>query len=245
VFALCIPKVPYRCPPGPYERACLVAHYLKTNKPRSKVLILDANDDVVSKKGLFTKVWNENYKGIVEYRREHTLTDVDPASRTLRFEFGDKVRADVLNIVPPQRAGSLARSAGLVNVNNRWCGVDWLSLESTAVPNIHVVGDATFPAPAMPKSGHMANQQAKVAAAAILNLLAGLPPNSEPMLTNTCYSFVDARNAVHIGSVHRYQAAEKTFVAVSGASGLSAAPSEIEGKFALSWARNIWADSLG
>jgi sulfite dehydrogenase len=243
IFALCIPKAPYRCPPGPYERACMVAHYFKKAKPKSKVLILDANEDIVSKKGLFTKVWADQYKGMVEYRPASELRDVDAATNSAILEF-DKVRANVLNVIPPQRAGNVARIAGLITANDRWCGIDWLSMESVAQKNIHVLGDATLSAPMMPKSGHMANQHAKVAAAAILNLLAGQPPNPEPMVMNTCYSFVDDRNVVHVASVHRYDPAQKLFVTVPGSGGLSPAPSEIEGKFAFAWAKNIWADML-
>jgi sulfite dehydrogenase len=242
VFALCIPKAPYRCPPGPYERACMVAHYLKKNKPKSKVLILDANEDVVSKKGLFMKVWSTQYAGMVEYRKEHNITGLDVGSKTVKFDFGDPVKADVLNIVPAQIAASLAKP--FINKNNRWVGVDWLSMETEVAKNIHVIGDATFPAPAMPKSGHMANQHAKVAAAAIVNLLAGQEVNQEPMVTNTCYSFVDGKNSIHVASAHAYDAKEKTFKVVAGSSGVSVAPSEIEGKFANAWAKNIWADML-
>lgn len=244
VYAITIPKAPYRCPPGPYERACMVAHYFKNAKPKSKVLILDANEDVVSKKTLFTKFWSDAYKGIVEYRPNSELRDVDAKNMTAVLEF-DKVNADVLNVVPPQRAADIARAAGLITANERWCGVDWLSMESLAQKHIHVLGDATLAAPAMPKSGHMANQHAKVAAAAILNALAGQPPNPEPMMVNTCYSFVDAVHAIHISSVHRYDPVQKTLVSIQGAGGLSAAPNEAEGKFALAWARNIWADMLG
>ena len=243
-YAICIPKAPYRCPPGPYERACLVAWYFKQNKPKSKVLILDANEDVVSKKGLFMKVWGDAYKGMVEYRPQSELRDVDVANRTAVLEF-DKVKADVLNVVPPQRAGTIAQQAGLVNVNQRWCGIDWLSMESTAAKGIHVLGDATFPAPTMPKSGHMANQHAKLAAAAILNLMAGQPPSDQPLVVNTCYSFVDNKNVIHVSSVHTYDAAAKTLQPVKGAGGLSTGPNDIEGKFALAWAKNIWADMLG
>lgn len=243
-YAICIPRAPYRCPPGPYERACVIAWYFKQHKPRSKVLILDANEDVVSKKALFTRVWGEAYKSIVEYRPQSELRDVDVANRTAILDF-DKVKADVLNVVPPQRAAAIALQAGLINVNQRWCGIDWLSMESTAVKGIHVLGDATFPAPTMPKSGHMANQHAKLASAAILRLLAGEPPFEQPMVVNTCYSFVDDKNVIHIASVHSFDAATQTMQPVKGAGGLSAAPNEIEGKFALAWARNIWADMLG
>lgn len=243
VYALTIPKAPYRCPPGPYERACLVAHYFKTKKPRSKVLVLDANEEIVSKKGLFLKAWADSYKDIIEYRPQSELRDVDVASRTAILEF-EQVKADVLNVVPPQRAGAIAADSGLKLINNRWVEVDWLSMESTGAPNIHVIGDAIFPAPTMPKSGHMANQHAKVTAAAIINLMAGQPPSDAPLVMNTCYSFVDATNVVHVASVHPYDPATRQPQPVKGAGGLSPAPSEMEGKFALAWAKNIWADML-
>lgn len=243
VFAMTIPKAPYRCPPGPYERACMVAWYFKQNKPRSKVILLDANEDIVSKKGLFMKVWADSYKGIIEYRPQSELRDVDAANRTAVLEF-DKVKADVLNVVPPHRAGNIAAQSGLKLVNNRWVDVNWLSMESTSTPGIHVIGDAIFPAPAMPKSGHMANQHAKLAAAAIVNLMSGQPPSDAPLVMNTCYSFVDNVNVVHVASVHAYDAATKLVQPVKGAGGLSTGPSEMEGKYALAWAKNIWADML-
>ena len=241
VFAIAIPKVPYRCPPGPYERACMVASYFKTAKPKSKVLVLDANPEITSKKGLFEKAFKDHYAGIVEYRGNNELKSVD--GTTARLEFDD-VKANVLNVIPPQRAGDIARSAGLVNVNERWVGVNWLTLESTARPFIHVLGDATFSAPAMPKSGHMANQQAKVAAAAIIQLLKGEAVNATPVVMNTCYSFVTARDAVHVASVHQFDATEKTFKPVPGSGGVSSAANQVEGRYALSWADNIWADML-
>ncbi|AOF82619.1 pyridine nucleotide-disulfide oxidoreductase family protein [Methyloversatilis sp. RAC08] len=243
VFAMTIPKAPYRCPPGPYERACMVAHYLKQKKPKSKVLVLDANEEIVSKKGLFTKAWADSYNGMVEYRPQSELRDVDAGNRTAILEF-DQVKASVLNVVPPQRAGDIAAKSGLKLINNRWVDINWLTMESTSTPNIHVLGDAIFPAPTMPKSGHMANQHAKVAAAAIINLMSGQPPSDAPLVMNTCYSFVDATNVVHVASVHPYDAATKQPQPVKGAGGLSAAPTEMEGKYALAWARNIWADML-
>jgi sulfide dehydrogenase [flavocytochrome c] flavoprotein chain len=243
VYALAIPKAPYRCPPGPYERACMVASYLKQFKPRSKVLVLDANPEITSKKGLFEKAFADHYKGILEYRPNNELKSVDAATHTAKLEFDD-VKADVLNVVPPQRAGDIARTAGLVNMNNRWVGVNWLTMESTAVPGVHVLGDATFSAPGMPKSGHMANQQAKVAAAAVIQLLKGQPVNATPVVMNTCYSFVTARDVIHVASVHQYDAADKTFKTVPGSGGVSAAANQVEGRNALAWATNVWADML-
>jgi len=241
VFAMFIPKAPYRCPPGPYERACVVASFLQTAKPKSKVLVLDGNPEITSKKGLFEKAFKDRYTGILEYRPNAELKELSGGVAKLEFE---DVKADVLNVIPPQRGGDLARSAGLLTVNNRWVGVNWLTMESTAAPGVHVIGDATFPAPAMPKSGHMANQHAKVAAAAIIQLLKGEAVNSTPVVMNTCYSFVTSREAMHVASVHQYDAVDKTFKTVPGSGGVSAAANQIEARYALSWAENIWADSL-
>ena len=243
VYAIAIPKAPYRCPPGPYERASVIAGYFKAKKPKSKVLILDANDDVQSKKGLFMKAWADLYPDLLEYRPNSELHDVDAATRTAILAF-DQVKADVLNVVPAQRAGDIAVKSGLKLINKRWVDIDWLSMEAIGSKGIHVLGDAIFPAPAMPKSGHLSNQHAKLAAAAILNLLAGEAPSPAPVVMNTCYSFVDAKNAMHVASVHRYDSAQKTMLPIAGAGGVSAARSEMEAKAALGWAQNIWADML-
>jgi sulfite dehydrogenase len=243
VYAISIPKAPYRCPPGPYERASLVANYFKAHKPKSKVVILDANEDIQSKKPLFLKAWNDLYKDTIEYRNNSDVKDVDVANTTALTEF-DKFKADVLNIIPPHRAGNIAAKSGLYLVNNRWVSVNWLTMESTNTPGVHVIGDAVFPAPTMPKSGHMANQHGKLAAAAILNLLAGQEPNPTPVLMNTCYSFVAEKSVIHVASVHQYDAATKAPQPVKGAGGVSVARNELEAKVAMSWAQNIWADML-
>jgi sulfide dehydrogenase [flavocytochrome c] flavoprotein subunit len=245
VFAITVPEAPYRCPPGPYERASVIAAYFKRAKPRSKVLILDANPDVTSKPGLFKKAWADLYPGMVEYRPLHKVTGVDAAAGKLRIEVQDDVRADVLNVLPPMRAGTLAVKAGLANAGGRWCGVNYLDFESTVAKDVHVLGDSTQSAPAMPKSGHMANAHGKVAAAAIVAQLTGQEVNPHPMLTNTCYSYVDDTKAIHVASVHEYVAAEKTFKPVAGAGGVSAQRSEAEGVYASAWAKNIWADTFG
>ena len=245
VFAITIPEAPYRCPPGPYERASVVAGYFKANKPKSKVLILDANPDVTSKPALFKKVWAEQYAGMIEYRSQHKAVAVDAKTNTVKFDVQDDVKASVLNVIPAMRAGAIAVKTGLNNqANNRWCGVNYLTFESTAAKDVHVLGDSIQIAPAMPKSGHMANSHAKVAASAIVAQLAGWDVNPAPMLTNTCYSFVDTKNVVHVASVHEYVAAEKTFKTVAGSGGVSTAPNELEGIYALNWASNIWADTL-
>jgi sulfide dehydrogenase [flavocytochrome c] flavoprotein chain len=243
VYALTIPKAPYRCPPGPYERACQGAWYFKTQKPKSKVLILDANDKVQSKEALFTKVWKDWYPGIVEYRPNATLLDVDAKTLTAKLEF-EQIKADVLNVVPPQRAAKIAADTGLITANNKWVGVDFLTYESVAKKNIHVLGDAILAAALMPKSGHMANQHAKVAAAAVVALLRGASPSSNPVINNTCYSFVSDKQVIHVASVHRYDPEKKTMVVAPGASGVSSGPNELEGAYAESWGKNIWADML-
>lgn len=244
VFAMTIPQAPYRCPPGPYERACQVASYFKKAKPRSKVLILDENDDVTSKGALFKKAWADRYAGIVEYRAKHKLMDVDVAGRTLKFEFNDDVKGAVLNVIPAMRAGDIAVRTGLATANKRWCEVDFLTFESKAARNVHVLGDATQSAPGMPKSGHMANQHGKTCAAAVVALLSGRAVNAMPVYNNTCYSFVSDSEVVHVASVHRYDATQKTMVTVPGSGGLSPAANELEGYYAMGWARNIWADTL-
>ncbi|MDM7950072.1 NAD(P)/FAD-dependent oxidoreductase [Hydrogenophaga sp.] len=244
VYALTIPLAPYRCPPGPYERACMVASYFKTAKPKSKVVVFDANDDIQSKKGLFLKAWKDHYDGMIDYRPKHRVVDVDAATNTLKFDFNEDFKAAVLNVVPNMRAGEIARKTGLDTANKRWCEVDFLTFESKAVKNVHVLGDAIQTAPGMPKSGHMANQHGKNCAAAVVALLAGQELQALPIYANTCYSFVTAEEAVHVASVHRYDAEKKTMLTVPGSGGVSTAASELEGKYAMGWARNIWADTL-
>ena len=244
VYALTIPQAPYRCPPGPYERACMVASYFKKAKPKSKVIIFDANDDIQSKKGLFMKAWSEHYKGIIEYRPKHKVVDVDSATNTLKFEFNDDFKASVANVVPDMRAGDIAVKTGLATANKRWCEIDWQTHESIAVKGVHVLGDSLQIAPLMPKSGHMANQHAKVCAAAVVSLLQGKAPPALPIYANTCYSFVTDEDVVHVASVHKYDAEKKTMLTVPGSGGVSSSASELEGRYAHAWARNIWADSL-
>jgi len=243
VYVLSIPLAPYRCPPGPYERVSMVAAYFKQAKPRSKVLVLDANPDVTSKGPLFKRAWSDLYPGIIEYRGNSRAVGVDGNSMSVRLEVED-VKGDVLNVVPPHRAADVAAKAGLITTNNRWCDVDWRTMESKAVKGVHVLGDATLSAPAMPKSGHMANQHAKVAAAAVIQLLKGEAVNPTPVVMNTCYSFVSQNEAIRVSSVHQWEPGQGTLIAVKGAGGVSAARSEAEATFAWNWARTIWADSL-
>lgn len=240
VFAISIPKAPYRCPPGPYERACQVAFYLKNNKPKSKVLILDANPDIVSKKGLFTAAWNELYPGMVEYRANAEAKHVNVAGKLIKTEFED-VKADVLNVIPPMKAGAVANLAGVVNVDNRWCAVDFLSYESKVHKNIHVIGDSV--SAALPKSGHLASSQAKVCAAAVIELMQGRQPDPTPAIANTCYSMLSNNEAVHVAHVYRYNVEKQAMIAAEGG-GVSASRSVMEGTLANYWLKNILSDVL-
>jgi sulfite dehydrogenase len=238
VYVLSVPVQPYRCPPGPYERASVIAAYFKEHKPRSKVLVLDANPDVTSKGGLFKRAWSDLYPGILEFRGNQKVIGVERGA--VRTDF-DTIRGDVINVVPPHRAGDIAMKAGLITTNNRWCDVDWRTMESKAVKGVHVLGDATLSASGMPKSGSMANNHAKIAAAAIVELVNGRDP--EPVkIINTCYSFVAEKEAIRVSSVHQWDGT--TLLPVKGAGGVSAARSEAEATYAWNWARTIWADSL-
>jgi sulfite dehydrogenase len=240
VYILSIPVAPYRCPPGPYERTSVVASYFKQAKPRSKVLVLDANPDVTSKGGLFKRAWSELYPSIVEYRGNANVVALEAGAVRTDFE---TIKGDVLNVVPPHRAGDIAAKSGLITTNNRWCDVDWRTMESKAVKGVHVLGDATLPGPGMPKSASMANNHAKIAAAAIVQLLNGRQPAPVKIL-NTCYSFVAEKEAIRVSSVHEWDAGQGTLVPVKGAGGVSAARSEAEATYTWNWARTIWADSF-
>lgn len=244
VYAIAIPEAPYRCPPGPYERASVVADYFKKHKPKSKVLILDANQDVTSKGPLFKKAWKELYGDMVEYRPQHKAVAVDGKTRTVKFDVQDDVKADVLNVLPVMRAGAIAVNTGLANANGRWCHTNFLNFESTAAKDIHVLGDSIQVAQGMPKSGHMANSHAKVTAAAIVAELKGWEINPHPMLTNVCMSYVDATHVIHVASVHEYQAPKKSFFTIGGSGGVSDVRSDLEGRYAEAWAANIWSDTL-
>jgi sulfide dehydrogenase [flavocytochrome c] flavoprotein subunit len=238
---LSVPEAPYRCPPGPYERACQVAAYFKARKPRSKVLILDANADVTSKGPLFKKAWADLYPGIVEFRGNSKAVDVDARANTVKLEFGD-VKGDVVNVLPPMKAGDIA--APFITANRRWCEVDWLTHEAKAAKNVHILGDSLQIAPGMPKSGSMANGHGRNCAAAVVALLNNESPNLAPTLINTCYSMVSDKHGIHVTSVHKYDDKDRTMKTVPGSGGVSSAMSELEGNYTMNWARNIWADAL-
>ena len=240
VFTIAIPPQPYRCPPAPYERACQAAFYFKTVKPRSKVVVLDANPVITSKRALFERAWRDLYPGMIDYLPGSELQGIDVATKTVSTAF-DSVRSDVLNIIPPQRAGRIAQDAGLANSEGRWCEVDFLRYESTVLPRVHVIGDAIESG--LPKSAHMANAQARICARAVVDLMLGQALDPLPAFANTCYSFIDDRQAMRISTLYRYDPAKQSMQA-QGSSFLSAHPSAREGGDAEAWARQIWDDVL-
>jgi sulfide dehydrogenase [flavocytochrome c] flavoprotein subunit len=195
------PVNPARCPPAPYERASLIAHYLKRSKPRSKVIVLDAKDSFTMQK-LFQNAWSELYPGLVEWVSVSSgggLASVDPKTRTLSTDF-DKYEAAVANVIPPQKAGRVAELAGVAD-RTGWCPVDPMTFESRLQPNIHVIGDAAI-AGAMPRSASAANSQANICAAAIIGLFAGRTPVA-PTLTSSCFSLLAPAYAISQRGTYR------------------------------------------
>jgi NADPH-dependent 2,4-dienoyl-CoA reductase/sulfur reductase-like enzyme len=246
LVVIAAPEEPYRCPPGPYERASLIAHYLKTHKPRSKLVILDAKN-AFSKQELFRSAWERLYPGLIEWipqSQSGRVVRVDAAARLVSTDF-DEYRPAVANIIPPQRAAAIARMAGLDD-GKGWCPVRAGTFESTVQAGIHVIGDAAIAAP-MPKSAFSANNQAKACAAAVVALLRGRPAPA-PALMNTCYSLVAPDYGISIAAV--YRVVDDRLVTVEGSSGISPlqAPEAFraaEAAYAHSWYANITADTFG
>lgn len=244
VFILCPPPNPFRCPPGPYERASMVAWYLKNNKPKSKLLILDASDKF-SKQPLFEEGWAQHYKGMIEWVSAGNggkVIKVDAATRTVETDFG-KHKADVLNFIPAQKAGAIAHTMGLADAKG-WCPVDLFTFESKIHKGIHVIGDAAT-VTGMPKSGNAANSQAKACAAAVVSLLQGAKP-ATPITSNTCYSLVTPTHGISVTAV--WQASADKYVSKSGGVSPKGRDSEfrrLESKYAHGWYANITADVWG
>ena len=245
VFLISIPPAPYRCPPGPYERASLVANYFKKYKPKSKVLVLDANPDVQSKKELFVSTWTEKYVDNIEYISDFEVKEINPKQGILISQFGDKIKGDVLNVIPPNSSAKIAHQADLVTDNDRWCDVNWRSMESVKYPGVYVLGDATLSAEKMPKSAHMANQHSKIAALDIIAKLDGKEGLTDYKIVNTCYSFVDEIRAIFVSQVYSFDLKTGTVKPIEGAGGLPSEPSVELGRHAYNWAEKIWLDSLG
>ena len=236
VFVLTIPPAAFRCPPGPYERTCQVAWYLKNNKPKSKLIVLDANPNIISKTALFRAAW-ANYPNI-EYRGSNKVVKVDPGTHEVTTELGDKVKYDVLNLIPPQRAGTIAVTADLVGADKRWCEVNQQTYESVKHKYVHVIGDSTIGLP-VPKSGNIANAMGKICAVAVASLL-----NEKPVPTmapgNTCYSWVSDREAIAVVNSYKIEGGKVVQIEQK----LTPGQSEAWAQNAIGWANSIWADML-
>jgi sulfide dehydrogenase [flavocytochrome c] flavoprotein subunit len=229
-----VPPVAYRCPPGPYERACQIAWYLKTKKPKSKLIVLDANQNIVSKTALFRAAFGQ-FPNNLEYRASAKVVGIDPKAREVRTEF-DRVKYDVVNLIPPQRAGTIAVQADLVGADKRWCEVNHVTYESVKAPGVHVIGDATTGLP-VPKSGNVANNMGKICAHAVVQLINGKPVT--PMAPgNTCYSWVNDSEAIAV--VNAYRIADGKVVQIEQK--LTPAKSAQWGQNAIGWAVSIWQD---
>lgn len=247
------PPNPFRCPPGPYERASQIAHYLQGHKPKSKILVLDSKQKF-SKQGLFTQGWERRYgfgtdNALIEWQPgpDAAIVKVDAATMTAETNFGDEIKGDVMNIIPPQRAGKIAQVAGLTD-DSGWCPVDKKTFESSIHKGIHVIGDACI-ATKMPKSGYSANSQGKVVAAAVVAMLKGEEPGT-PSYINTCYSLIAPDYGISVAAIYSLSEDGATIATVPGSGGLT--PSDApdwalarEVQYAYSWYNNIIQDIFG
>ncbi|GAO35280.1 flavocytochrome C sulfide dehydrogenase [Sulfuricella sp. T08] len=229
-----IPVTPFRCPPGPYERISMMAWHLKNHNPTAKIIVLDANPDIVSKGPLFKKAWAKHYEGMIDYRPAQKVTKVDAKNRSVDTGV-EEIKGDLVNLVPPQKAGLIAHKAGVVGEDKKWCPVNQLSFESTLAKDVHIIGDSCI-AGAMPKSGYSANSQAKVCATNIVQLMNG-QDLIDPSHTNVCYSYVTEKEAISVAAV--YKVADGKTIAVANSGGVSPDLSELEAIYAKSWIKNI------
>ncbi len=232
-----IPLAPFRCPPGPYERASMIAMYLKQHKPGSKVIVLDANPHIVSKKGLFLKGWKKHYEKIIDYRPAKKVTEIDTRNMAVLVEGIEEVKGAVINLIPAQKAGMIAHAAGLVGTDKKWCPVNPTTFESTLHKDIHVIGDSSI-AGAMPKSGYSANSEAKVCATNIVAMMNGKEV-TELSAINTCYSYLSATEAVSVTGVYRVNKEKQAIEGLPGSVAVSPDLSEVEAIYAESWLKNI------
>ncbi|WML89668.1 FAD-dependent oxidoreductase [Thiothrix lacustris] len=237
-FVMTIPAAPYRCPPGPYERACVVADWLRTNKPGSNVIVLDANPKITVEEATFSTAFAEYG---VQYVPNAALSGVDSDQKVAHTSAGD-FKADVLNVIPPQSAGAIIHATGLANVGARWAGVNPLSYESTAVPNIHIIGDSQ--GTGQPKAGHIANAEAKVCADAVLRLLSGGQPFAAPMTNSACYSPISSTTASWLTAVYAYEQASGTMKLVPESFGASDVPTTKNYSRMFDWTTNLFNDTF-
>jgi NADPH-dependent 2,4-dienoyl-CoA reductase/sulfur reductase-like enzyme len=222
-FVMSIPGKPYRCPPGPYERACVVADWLKKNRPGSKVIVLDANPGITAEVHSFTDAFYNVHAGVIEYQPGVTINSVDATTMTVNTNIGN-IKGNVLNLIPPHRAGKVIAANGLADAGGRWTSVNVLSYEAKVAPGIHVIGDAS--ATTQPKAGHIANQEAKVCADAILRLLSGKPLDPAPHTNSACYSPITADTASWLTAHFAYDPVTQTMQPVPASSGEASARSK-------------------
>lgn len=241
-FVMTIPKAPYRCPPGPYERACMIADYLRRNKPGATITVLDANAGIVAEKHTFETAFNGTYADILSYRPNTTVLSVDSDQRSVHTNLGD-FDADVLNVIPTHRAGSLIHSSGLANsADGRWAEVNPLSYESTKTSAIHIIGDSQ--GTGQPKAGHIANAEAKVCADAVIRLLGGLTPYQAPMTNSACFSPISSNTASWLTAVFSYDASSGTMKAVPGSGGEANSPTRENYTDMFDWAHSLFGDTF-
>ena len=244
VVAVSIPLSPYRCPPGPYERISLIASYIKNNKPGSKLIVLDANQKIVSKGKLFKKAWDNMYKDIIEYRPDSKVVKINPNEHILSTDFDD-VKCDVANLIPPQKAPKLLRETGLIKEKEIWASVNAYDFSSSIAEDVFIVGDSTsqISVGKVPKSGYVANSMGKVCGLAIVAELYGIK-KFPPSMINTCFSLVSSEEGISVSAVYHYDEKLKKIAVVEGASGVSPESSDIVKDNAWDWAKAIWDDML-
>lgn len=240
-FVMSIPAKPYRCPPGPYERACVVADWLKKNKPGSKVIVLDANPGIIAEPLAFSNAFDVVHKGVVEYHPSAVINSIDASTMTLNTNLGN-LKASVINAIPPHKAGKVVTANNLANVGGRWAGVDVLTYQSTAAPDIHIIGDAA--ATTQPKAGHIANQEAKICADAIVRLFSGRSPDPSPVTNSACYSPITADTASWLTAIFSYDAVSRTMLPVPAAAAEAAGRSKENYKEMFQWFNTLMEDSF-
>jgi sulfide dehydrogenase [flavocytochrome c] flavoprotein subunit len=240
-----VPASPYRCPPGPYERASLIADYLKSNKPGARLIVVDPHPQIASKTALFQSAWDDYYQDVIDYRTEQTITGVDVDNKSIMTQSGE-ISADMINLIPGQKAAALAFDLGLVPEDELWAPVKARTLESSKVPGVYVIGDATDARTSgpMPKSGYVANSMGKVVAAAIVAELAGKEAPI-PWFANTCYSMVSMSEAIYITGVYQFDEVLDTTITISAGTNVSSGRSALYGRYAEDWGPAIWSDMLG
>lgn len=241
VYVMSIPLKPYRCPPGPYERACVVADWLKTSRPGSKVIVLDANSGITAEALAFTDAFNVVHKGVIEYHPSVTVNSVDTTTMTMNTSIGN-IKGNVLNPIPPHRAGKVISANGLADSDGRWTNVNVLSYEASIAPGIHVIGDAS--ATTQPKAGHIANQEAKVCADAIVRLLSGNALDPAPHTNSSCYSPITATTASWLTANYSYDPITRTMVPVSASAGEASARSKDNFEEMNKWFSALMGDSF-